>query len=856
MHRASGRVRWAGLLVLVLVGSTVFSATQDAGVPLALSERPGGGFVQSSVADGAGGLWLLGTSETASLAVTADAMNRLPPGGGDLCLSHIAGDGRLLYATYIGGTQREEAHGIARDAAGNLYITGWTGSPNFPNTTGAVFNGPSGPDVFVAKLDPTGRQILYSTLFGGASIDTAAGIAVDAAGRAHVVGTTSGQGFPVTSGQCLNIWRSAFYVRLSPDGTTRESSTCFDDSDARGVALDANGDAYLVGLAGRSFGPRMNSLKVTYPSGPVGSQGFLAKMSGDVIAFSTYLGGSRDDRANSVAVTSRGVYGGGDGGSTDYPGVAPRSPAGRTDATGWIMKVRLDGVAVLGTTMLDGSGSDAVVSVQVDATELVHAAGATDSLDLGVSSTAGQPSFGGAFDAFYATVPAPTNTIGAPNYVSYLGGSNGDRAITLALDGNGGAWVAGHTFGDFPLRNAVLASPAGSFLARFGQTRAVPQALSGDVVLYARDASAIAGQWEIASDASAAGGARAWNRDAGFAKVTVPAAAPANYFELTFQAAAGVDYHLWLRMKADADHWANDSVWVQFSDSVDAAGNPVWQSGTASATAVSLEDCTNCGEQGWGWNDNGYAAAGVPVRFASTGTHTIRIQQREDGISIDQIVLSSAQWAAAAPGASRYDAMILGKAVPPPPPSSDPREIVLYAAADRAAGGTNWASIDDASAAGGARLSNPDLGQPKLSSPVSAGSDYFEITFNADAGVAYHLWVRSRATNDHWTNDSVFVQFSGSVNASGTPTFRIGGDSATIVSLEDCSGCGEQAWGWNDNGYGVPGDNIYFATSGPQKIRVLRREDGISIDQIVLSAAKYLNAAPGAAKNDTTIVPK
>ena len=116
--------------------------------------------------------------------------------------------------------------------------------------------------------------------------------------------------------------------------------------------------------------------------------------------------------------------------------------------------------------------------------------------------------------------------------------------------------------------------------------------------------------------------------------------------------------------------------------------------------------------------------------------------------------------------------------------------------------------------------------------------------------------MRSQATDDHWTNDSAFVQFSDSVNASGSPIWRIGSDSATYVSLEDCSGCGEQGWGWNDNAYGGVAAPIYFATSGLQTIRVLRREDGISIDQIVLSAGTYLNTSPGLTKNDTTIVPK
>ena len=113
-----------------------------------------------------------------------------------------------------------------------------------------------------------------------------------------------------------------------------------------------------------------------------------------------------------------------------------------------------------------------------------------------------------------------------------------------------------------------------------------------------------------------------------------------------------------------------------------------------------------------------------------------------------------------------------------------------------------------------------------------------------------------KADDDSWQNDSVFVQFSDSVDGSGNAVWRIGTTSATMVSLEDCSGCGEQGWGWNDNGYGAAGAPVVFATSGPHTIRIQYREDGISIDQIVLSAARYMTAAPGAARNDTTIVPR
>ncbi|NUR53782.1 MAG: hypothetical protein HOQ29_04995 [Acidobacteria bacterium] len=194
---------------------------------------------------------------------------------------------------------------------------------------------------------------------------------------------------------------------------------------------------------------------------------------------------------------------------------------------------------------------------------------------------------------------------------------------------------------------------------------------------------------------------------------------------------------------------------------------------------------------------------------------------------------------------------------PPPPAPDDLDEIVLHAAVGPQIRG-GWNVIADPSAASGARLQNPDAGAAKLATALAAPVQAFDLTFTAAAGRAYRLWLRARAINDRFTNDSVFVQFDGSVDASGAPIWRIGSPSSTTVVLEDCSGCGVQGWGWADNGYGlnVAGPVVYFATSGPQRLRVQVREDGLGIDQIVLSAVTYFTARPGATKNDTTIIAK
>ena len=816
-----------------------------------------------------------------------------------------------------------------------------------------------------------------------------------------------------------------------------------------------------------------------------------------------------------------------------------------------------------------------------------------------------------------------------------------------------------------------------------------------EIVLYAADATRIAGTWSIVADAWAAGGKRVWNKDNNAPKLTAALATPANYFELTFDADAGTAYHLWLRGKADLNAWANDSIYVQFSGSVNASGAAINRIGTTGAATVSIEDGANAGLSGWGWADDSYGGFANPMYFEKTGKQTIRIQVREDGLSLDQVVLSADRFAARAPGATKNDTTILTADVANPtltitsatladatygapyaaalaatgstgsttwsvvsgqlpggmtlaangalngtpaslgdfsftvqaqdadwranvatapvalkvvapvfsvnPPAASPaamvgqpysasftasgnvgtvvwtiasgelpsgltldaaagtvsgaptawgmfavagqgmdslgrsgaatlsivvsptpiaistttlapasyktnysatlsanggtgatawtlaagslpagltldaasgmisgtptqagtfafdvravdtkwegdadtktitldvqppaftaavapaavsgrvgaglqtiagsangnvgnvnwslssgllpagvgldpvsgmiggtptaygrfnaevkaedswnasrfvvsavaievaptalavnaatlpsatvnkayngtlaatggtgtttwrvsggalpagvvlgangalsgtpvaagtftftveatdagwagntatselkltvtaREVVVYAtAATRVAGA--WSLVADPTAAGGARMANPDLAAAKLTTALANPANYFEVTFQAEAGVAYHLWLRGKADKNAWANDSVFVQFSGSVDATGAAINRIGTAGAATVSIEDGTNAGLSNWGWADDSYGGFGAAMYFATTGTQTLRIQVREDGVSLDQIVLSAEKFATAAPGATKNDAMIL--
>jgi phosphatidylserine/phosphatidylglycerophosphate/cardiolipin synthase-like enzyme len=499
------------------------------------------------------------------------------------------------------------------------------------------------------------------------------------------------------------------------------------------------------------------------------------------------------------------------------------------------------------------------------------------------------------------------------------------------------------------MANLTRNSPTWNF-----RTSGVPPAAgANDVVLWAWRAGSGAG-WTVTADSTAAGGNRLANANAGVPTITTPMASPTQYFELDFSATGGIPYRLWFRGKAASNSYDNDSVWVQFSDSVTSSGTPTYRIGTTSATNVTIEDCSGCTLSNWGWNDNGYGTGvlGPPIYFATTGTHTIRVQVRQDGLSIDQIILSPNTFMNTAPGSPVADGTIYpeqgGTAVTPnalPTVSltapangstyaapaavtisataadsdgtiaqveffanntlvgtdttspysvnwnaTSPGSYSLTAKATDNRGGlttsgarsitvsggsvpagaevvrwanppiaaTGWNVTADSTAAGGFRLQNPNAGAPKVSTPLASPSQYFELTFNALAGRPYRLWIRGKATSNSYENDSVWVQFSGSVTSTGTATYRIGTTSATPVMIEDGTNAVISGWGWADNGYGtgVLGPPIYFAADGPQTIRIQTREDGVGIDQVVLSSVHYLNSSPGAINNDTTVLPE
>ncbi len=183
------------------------------------------------------------------------------------------------------------------------------------------------------------------------------------------------------------------------------------------------------------------------------------------------------------------------------------------------------------------------------------------------------------------------------------------------------------------------------------------------------------------------------------------------------------------------------------------------------------------------------------------------------------------------------------------------QEIVLHPRHGSVNG--NWRIVLDPSASREVRLHHPDRNAPKVNAPLAEPTNYLATLFPADPTQTYKLWIRLKADGNSAFNDSVWFQATGAVDQAGRP-YEPGTTSGLPINLEECSGCGVSGWGWENDGWGAADRNgvlLRFPQGGVQRIVIQTREDGVSIDQIVLSAERYLTARPGTAKNDTTILP-
>jgi hypothetical protein len=394
-----------------------------------------------------------------------------------------------------------------------------------------------------------------------------------------------------------------------------------------------------------------------------------------------------------------------------------------------------------------------------------------------------------------------------------------------------------------------------------------PAAAAGpDVVLYASDAVNFRGNWSRGADGSAAGGQRMSSVDAGWSSTTSASVAPLHSFEFTFTAAANTPYRVWMRVRAIANSKFNDSLYAQFSDAVNSGGGALYRIGSANALVVNLAaDAAATSLNSWGWQDGSYwLAQTTTLYFAAGGTHTIRIQTREDGVELDQMVLSPSTYLTRAPGGRTSDRTIvlkpLGTTLPTPRLATTvPAANVVIHASDIPATAVHgaWTHAADPTSPKGIKLTTANLGQTNLTAPPGRAVDYVDVRFDAVAATPYRVAMRLKSRKNSRNNDSLWVQFSNAL-IKGAPAYTLKSSGGLLVNLASDSGESSLiGWGWQSGAYWLSQPaTVTFKATGVQMMRIQFREDGVELDQIVLSPTTYLTSGPGRATNDSTIVPK
>jgi hypothetical protein len=422
-------------------------------------------------------------------------------------------DPTLAYSSYLGGSTNAIGYGVAVDASGSAYVTGQTFDTDFPDTSGFAqpkTNGAAGiPNAFIAKFNPGGTTLIYSTYLGGngdgsGDGDGGTSIAVDASGNAYVSGTTTSRNFPVVNPYLANnpstSGSTPFVAKLDSTGTKLIYSTYLggsgnesgDGDVAYHIEVNSAGNAFVTGATYSQDFPTQNPIQSTNQSyGNSGSNAFVSELnpSGNGLVFSTYLGGTgitspsgsdsdNGDTATGIALGASGnVYITGIANSTDFPlttGSYQQSNNAKNNQTSnaFVAALSSTGSKLIYSTYLGGSGvgdpnsgsevGDYATGVAVDSVGNAYITGAAFSQDFPVSSTAYQAknlAASASLSNAFVTKLDPTGSILL--YSTYLGGSGGaldgittfgDFAYDITLDAAGNAYVTGlATSANFPV---------------------------------------------------------------------------------------------------------------------------------------------------------------------------------------------------------------------------------------------------------------------------------------------------------------------------------------------------------------------------------------------------------------------
>ncbi len=377
--------------------------------------------------------------------------------------AELAAAPHLDYSSYLGGTGSDSSSGVAVDSSGCVYVAGYTDSSDFPVLNAYQPSRAGNRDIFVCKFSSAGNILLYSTYLGGSQDDCAYGIVVDALDRPVVTGDTQSADFPVTPGTWQTVFGGgtvdAVVVRLAADGGSLGFSTFLGGNgieQARGVAIDASGFIYVTGYTKSTNFPTHSPLQASFGGGDWDAFVTQFYTAGDLLYYSTYLGGSGSDQAWGIAVDGDYcAYVTGETTSASFPTANAFQPAMHSApaSSAFVSKLSSAGTSLEYSTYLGGSGyGSSAQAIALDSSKQAYVTGYTAAPDFPTSNPfqADNHSWPSGTDAFVASFSPAGNAL---VFSTYLGGNGNDIGYGIAVDPfYGDSHICGYSISsDFPL---------------------------------------------------------------------------------------------------------------------------------------------------------------------------------------------------------------------------------------------------------------------------------------------------------------------------------------------------------------------------------------------------------------------
>ncbi len=419
-------------------------------------------YANAMALDSAGNVYVAGFTYSLQFPTTDGAYSRDFGGATDIFVSKFdANLTELLASTFLGGYRISICNSMALDNHGDVYLTGWTESKDFPTTKGAFNREHNGQrDAVVAKLDGSLTRLLASSFLGGGKDEMGTALALGETGVVYLVGDTGSEDFPTTAGAYQEYYAGGHdaYISMMDEGlTTLKASTLLGGwmaDDCSCIALSEAGHVYV---SGNTDSDEIQTSPESYDRVPDGNSIYVFELDSLLTTFqaSTFLHGSQGNFVTSMVLDGAGnVYLAGSTNADDFPttpGAYDRSINGDWDL--FVSKLNDGLTRLLASTFLGGLAQEQSVYLALDNYGRVVLAGKTWSMDFPASYGTYHPVFNGRQDAFVARLDGSLTSLQA---ATFLGGTSLDYVRSIALDNAGDIYVAGYTESlDFPTTGAA-----------------------------------------------------------------------------------------------------------------------------------------------------------------------------------------------------------------------------------------------------------------------------------------------------------------------------------------------------------------------------------------------------------------